>query len=273
MTNACACCSSSGRRGSRCSSRQTHEEQVSTSELFLRLNSNFRQIWYFFVNLVHRWFSLGRLHSCWSGLKIAFERITCIVCKGKAHCNDLSDAPNLPWQKNKHRGGDKKFYIYLVDLPFSEALLPVDSFEVGDNFAHLFWSSALVFVSFRWSGQHIFAGTCHTFDVRPMRSNYKAGQWRKPLALRSRGYSPSQQPSSRQGPLGKFHLISLCRRTWRNIMCQVHHGMWLLHLDPFFRTQHLQMWTKKSSGRVFSFRSCPFHTTSCAKYFFSNLTS
>ena len=49
MTNACACCSSSGCRGSRCSSRQTHEEQVSTSELFLRLNSNFRQIWYFLL--------------------------------------------------------------------------------------------------------------------------------------------------------------------------------------------------------------------------------
>ena len=55
---------------------------------------------------------------------------------------------------DKHQGikdmSEKKFYIYLVDLPFSEALIPVDSFEVGDNFAHLFWSSTLVFVSFRW---------------------------------------------------------------------------------------------------------------------------
>ena len=60
--------------------------------------------------------------------------------------------PNI-YLADKHRGWDmsaKKFYIYLVDLPFSEALIPVDSFEVGNNFAHLFWSSTLVFVSFRW---------------------------------------------------------------------------------------------------------------------------
>ena len=59
-----------------------------------------------------------------------------------------------PIYLDKHQGRDmsaKKFYIYLVDLPFSEALIPVDSFEVGDNFAHLFWPSTLVFVSFRWS--------------------------------------------------------------------------------------------------------------------------
>ena len=52
---------------------------------------------------------------------------------------------------DKHQGRDmsaKKFYIYLVDLPLSEALISVDSFEVEDNFAHLFWSSTLVFVSF-----------------------------------------------------------------------------------------------------------------------------
>ena len=65
---------------------------------------------------------------------------------------------------DKHQGRDmsaKKFYIYLVDLPFSEALIPVDSFEVGDNFAHLSWSSTLVFVSFRWSTVFLPEGVIH----------------------------------------------------------------------------------------------------------------